>query len=423
MSPLKTEVERVLAAGALGRSGTYIRLLNYLADATEEGRTLKEVDLATDVLGRADLDSVSGSTARVYVHNLRQKLEAFYQADEAGSGPMLVIPKGNYQLALEDRPSGSDEDFHARFRAHLRKLVPGVAAGVLLVAALSFLAGYWLAPAAGTSTGATAGSASAAAFASSPAWSAILDDMIPVTIVVGDYFVFLETEDDGQPGNRLIREFSINSAEDFRRWQEAHPEAMGKYVDIHLSYLPTGTAAALNSVLSVLRPTERTITVVPQSQFGAEEMRETHVIYVGYLSGMGHLGQFPFLVSRLSIGDNYDELVDTESGVRYESSAGPVTEADVSYQDFGYVVTFPGPAGNQFLYVTGMRDEGLMQMASILGNAQSVQRLGTGFDSEGEPAFEALYQVSGFERTYVAAKELFVAAIDASRIWMESTRN
>ena len=414
MTPLKTEVERVLAAGALGRSGTYIRLLSYLADATEEGRVLKEVDLATDVLGRADVDSVSGSTARVYVHNLRQKLEAYYQANDDNAGPMLVIPKGKYQLVLEERAATPADNFRQRLRAY----APAMVAVLLLVAVLGFLVGRWLAPAPPAIRDSAAANA---AFVAAPTWSAILDDNVPVTIVVGDYFVFLEAEN-GQPGNRLIREFSINSADDFRRWQENHPDNGGDYLDINLTYLPTGTAAALNEVLSVLRPTQRTITVVPQSQFGAEQLRETHVIYIGYLSGMGHLGQFPFLASRLKIGENYDELIDTESGAHYESSAGSVTDADVSYQDFGYVSTFPGPAGNQFLYITGMRDEGLMQMASILGKPDSVAALGSGLVSAGAPSFEALFQVSGIERTYVAAKELFISAVDASDIWMETSR-
>jgi len=408
LTPLKTEVQRVLAAGALGRSGTYIRLLNYLADATEDGRVPKEVDLATDVLGRVDVDSASGSTARVYVHNLRQKLEAHYLADETGTGPMLVIPKGKYQLVLEERDSMSTGKPATRYRT----VIPGMAAAMLVLAALAFFAGRSFAPGQPESSN---------AFAGAPAWSAILDDARAVTIVVGDYFVFMEAEAEaGMPGSRLIREFSINSAEDFRRWQQSTPGSEGRYVDIHLTYLPTGAAAALNAVLSVLRPTQRTITVVPQSQFRAEQLRETHVIYIGYLSGMGQLGQFPFLASRLEIGDNYDELIDTKSGMRFLSSAGPLTEADVSYQDFGYVSTFPGPAGNQFLYVTGMRDEGLMQMASVLGDRKAVESLGAGLTSGGGPAFEALYQVSGIERTYVAGKEVFVAAIDASRIWMET---
>jgi hypothetical protein len=406
LTPLKAEVERVLAAGVLGRSGTYIRLLTYLAEAAEKGMVPKEIDLATDVLGRVDFDSVSDSTARVYVHNLRQKLEAHYRSGTSGSGPMLAIPKGKYQLVLKEREPAAQSGAPQRLRAS----APAVAALVVALAAVAFLAGRALAPGAvGTPN----------AFAAAPVWRAILDDTLPITVVVGDYFIFAQAED-GRPGNRLIREFSVNSPEDFRRWQQSSPSRRQDYVDIHLTYLPTGAAAALNEVLAVLRPAARPIVVVPQSQFRAEQLRATHVIYLGYLSGMGQLGQFPFLASRLAIGDSFDELIDSVSGQRFESSAGPLTEANVSYEDFGYVSTFPGPAGNQFLYLTGMRDEGLMQMASILGNLEAVTALGAGFGADGVPAFEALYQVTGIERTYVAAKEVFAAPVDASKIWMDT---
>lgn len=401
-------MERVLAAGVLGRSGTYVRLLNYLADATEAGKVPKEIDLATDVFGRVDFDSVSDSTARVYVHNLRQKLEAHYQADPSASGPVLVIPKGKYQLVLKERNAIPQGASPARVRAS------GVAWAAMLVAiaALAFVAGRSFGPGPVEISN---------AFSTAPAWRAILDDALPITIVVGDYFIFAQAED-GRPGNRLIREFSIDSPEDFRSWQQAEPGRQRDYVDIHLTYLPTGAAAALNEVLAVLHPTERPVMVVPQSQFRAEQLRATHVIYIGYLSGMGQLGQFPFLASRLAIGDSFDELIDAESGQRFESSAGPLTETNVSYEDFGYVSTFPGPANNQFLYVTGMRDEGLMQMASILGDPDAAGALGAGIAASGLPAFEALYQVTGIERTYVAAKELFAAPVDPSKIWMDSVR-
>ena len=401
-------MERVIAAGALGRSATHIRLLRYLAEATEAGRVAREVDVAADVLGRVDSDSLSDSTARVNVHNLRQKLEAFYETDDSGVAQMLVIPKGRYQLVLEDRDPSTGRTEGRRFPFS----APWLALVALALLAIAFLAGRTFAP----------GPAErASAFAAAPAWRGILDDHRPVTIVVGDYFIFSEARN-GWPGNRLIRDFAINSPEDFQDWLGTNPDLQGNYLDIRLTYLPTGTAEALNEVLSVLRLGPRPITVVPQSQFRAEQLRESHIVYLGLLSGMGQLGQFPFLASRLQIGDSFDELIDMETGEHFESSAGPVTETGVSYQDFGYVSTFPGPSGNQLLYITGMRDEGLMQMASVLSNPAVANALGATAGGESEPAFEALYQVSGIDRTYLAEKELFAGPIDVSKIWMDTAR-
>ncbi|MEJ8566214.1 hypothetical protein [Elongatibacter sediminis] len=406
MTPIETEVDRIIEAGALGRSGTYVRLLRYLAEATGQGRIPKEVDIATDVLGRDDFDPVSDSSARVYMHNLRQKLDAHYASKDAGDGPTLSIPKGKYQLVLKPREAAAGKSNGQRILVS-RWWVPLLAA--VAGAMLTIIA---------TPSIRTGPADAGHAFTQAPAWSGILDDNRAITIVVGDYFIFSEAHD-GWPGERLIRDFSINSREDFRAWLQQDPDRRDDYVDIRLSYLPTGTAAALNEVLAVLRPTERPIQVVPQSRFRPEQLRENHVIYIGYLSGMGKLGQFPFLASRLQIGGSYDVLIDTETGTYYESGAGPVTTADVSYDDYGYLATFPGPSGNQFLYVTGMRDEGLMKMASTLSDAAIVDTLGNGFRSGGAPAFEALFQVSGIDRTYVAAREQFAAPLDVSEIWMD----
>lgn len=406
MSEIDKETKRIIQAGALGRSDVYRRLLEYLAEATRSGALPKEVDIAADVLGRTEFDPSMDSTVRVYVHNLRQKLDAWYEDSDPDARRRLAIPRGKYQLSMVDTLA----DGHAATSIGLSRLLPASAVVALVVAA--FLLGRAL-PIAPTALGSP--------YAEAPAWHAILDDDRPVVVVVGDYFMFAEGSD-VLPGNRLIRDFGVNSSDDFKAWIGTDPALAERYFDIRLSYLPLGIASALNDVLRPLHRDSRTVRIIPQSEFRAPMMRTQHVVYIGYVSGLGSLAQYLFGVSRLAMGASYDELVDIESGDRYESSAGLVLDADSRYVDYGFASTFPGPSGNQFLFVTGLRDEGLMRMAATLGNPATAADVGARLTQAGNAvptAFEVLYRVSGIDRTHVAATRQFEAPIDADGIWME----
>lgn len=404
---IEREIERLIEAGALGRSRIYARLLRYLADTSSRGELPKELDIANDVLQKRTFDPAVDSSVRVYVHNLRQKLAAYYESHPGSASQRLTIPRGKYQVVLAQASSPTEPA-----APEPQRRWPLIAALLLAATALAFVAGRW------SNQNLHADNSP---FAAAPVWQAILDDDLPVVIVVGDYFMFAEGSKQ-RPGHRLIRDFNLNSSADFEEWLRANPELRDSYVDIQLSYLPVGIAPALNNVLSVLDDGQRSIRVIPQSQFRAQLMRVSHVVYLGYLSGIGHLGQYTFAASRLSVGMSYDELLDLETGEEFVSSAGYVTDSGSDYLDYGLAVTFPGPAENQFLVIAGLRDEGLMRMAAIVADPKTAATLGatslaTPDQDSVAPAFEALYRVHGVDRTHIAATPVFSAPIDASRIW------
>lgn len=400
MTEINQQITEIAASGVLGRSPIYLRLLRYLGECTSQGKLPKEIDIATDVFERSDFDPAKDSTVRVYLHNLRQKLDDYYGGLPRSATARIRIPKGEYRLAL------ATPGKPARTRA--LKLPYAATAILLLAVAVAFVSGRLTAPVAKPIDD---------GLATSAVWQPLLDDEMPVTIVVGDYYVFAEVDEDGI-SNRLIRDFSIDDVESFEDYVESNPDIAAQYLDVQLSYLPLGVGSALEAVVRVLHTHSKSVRVIPQSQFRTQMLQGAHIIYLGYLSGMGRLARYPFAASRLAIGMSYDELIDTESGERFLSHAGYVTDNDVGYTDYGYFSAFPGPSGNQFLVVAGMRDEGLMRMAAILADGSELQEMAVSLAAEQPPAaFEALYEVNSLDRTHLAAKRLFVSAMDAASIW------
>ena len=394
MTRIHREIKHVIDAGALGRSKTYRALLYYLADASADGHLPKEIDIATDVLGRNNFDPAADSAVRVYVHKLRQKLDTYYDNLSGFDGERLSITKGKYQLRLSAVDNGPLAERHIPWRTLLVSLLLAIGA---------FAAGFLI-----------GGNERRDLYANLPVWQAIIEDAQPVTILVGDYFLFSEGND-AAPGDRLIRDFAINNSADFETWIRANPGLAERFLDIHLSYLPVGAATALSHVFRVLYAAGKDVRVIPVSEFRAQIMRESHVIYVGYLSGLGPLDRYAFSASRMTLGNSYDELVDIETGAVYRSSAGIVTDQVTGYTDYGFLATFPGPAGNQFLFIMGTRDEGLMQMAAIAADPEQARSLGAKYNN----AFEAVYRVSGMARSNVASTLLLDSPVDAEMIWLE----
>jgi len=391
---LTAQVARIRESGVLGRSHGLARLFDYLADPVRDGRTLREADVAQDVFGR-ELDLAGDASVRVYVHRLRKKLEEFYAGPGAAEPFRLVIPVGEYRLDVVELAEA--EAVVPPPAPRPRWFWPAIAAAVLLLvgnlAAWAVVAHQ------------TAPSRELARVAATPLWDGIGRDR-PVLVVVGDYYIFGDT-DYGDVPKRMVRAFEINSPADLDAWLMANPQMQGKYIDLDTYYTPVGATLALREIMPLVRQAagglER-VRVITASRLTPDMMKNDDIIYVGYLSALRALQEPVFARSRFSIGDTYDELVDRKTGKSYVSGAG-IAPGDRANRDYGYLATFRGRAGNRFVIVAGNRDIGVMQMAEVATDRKALAALKP---REGGQ-LEALYQVDGVGRTNVGATPVVAA--------------
>jgi len=406
---LQAEADEIRQTGALGRSEPVRRLFDYLVQSSLEDRSPKEAEVASEVFNRrADFDTSQDAVVRVYVHKLRRKLEAIYAGPRAGTVHRLTIPRGEYRLLVEHQPAAA------------------VAAPVVIQAARR----PWLVALAAVSlvilsSGATWLAIQAARPAAvkerdkvraGPIWSPLLSNRFPTLVVVGDYYIFGES-DNGMEVNRLVREYSVNSNTELDDFLMAHPDKVSHYVDLDLRYLPVGAAYALRDVLPVVGTAARAgaVRVILASDLTPGMLKANNIVYVGYFSAMGVLRDAVFAGSRFSIGETYDDLIDGRTRRHYSSQGGGPDSAGSMYVDYGYVSTFKGPAGNRIVVVAGTRDVALMQAADAATSSAGLkQMVGTG---QSPDAFEALYEAEGMNRLNVSGKLLTASPLDAGKIW------
>lgn len=413
---IREQARKITASGALGRSRSYRRLLEFLVECTAEGRTPKELEIATQVFGKgADFDPTQDSMVRVYAHHLRQKIQQYYNDAGSDEPEQLAIPKGEYrvtlvQAAVAPAPDSEPEVPEGRAGAG-RARVAALAAAGLALALAGFGAGSLV-----DSVGGEAAPEPYEAAAGMPMWDAMLDDELPILLVVGDYYIFGELDRAGNV-ERLVREFSVNSSRALDEYLMFNPER--PYVDLDLTYLARSTAFAMRDVLRVLYTSEKPVRVASSSELSVAELKSNHVVYIGYVSALGKLSEFVFASSGLDVGDTYDELVDTESGEVFWSEAGRHSDLD-RYRDYGLYSTFPGPANNQIVVISGTFDAGLMHSAQAVTDPRSLRAAAETLPEnavDAAPAYEMLYEVTGNDRTNLDAMLVHQGPLDASTIW------
>lgn len=414
------EAQVVRAALSSKRSDKLLRLFEFLLDRAIEGRPPTEAEIAETVFsaGKA-LDVSQDATVRVYVHRLRKALAQIYPGNP---GRRLHIPKGEYRIVLASEDSGREEEDPPAGGAPISKPPKTATRWLGLLAALTLLTAAnvaaWSILRPHQQDDVTRG------LARTVLWRPIANADRPVTIVLGDYYLFADTlNQTGDPtaSPRLVRDLSINSREDLDVYLMRYPEEIGRFTDLNLNYAPTSVVTALGEVFTTVRGLKkdkiRQTTVIPASQLTPDMLKSSDVIYIGLLSGLGSLLRNPvFQASSFKVGATYDELIDRPSGRHFVSDARITAEEHVPRRDYGYVASLPGPSGNRLVILAGTRDPALLQMVELARDPEKLRamRVPAAHSFEG---FEALYQVRTMGNLNLGGKLLIERPLRSRGIW------
>jgi hypothetical protein len=403
---LNQEAQRVQASGVLGEAKMR-HLFDYLAGCSQTAESPKEIAIAIDVFGKkADFDVSQDALVRVYIHKLRRTLEEFYAAQTEADITPLHIPRGEYRLTLRRKvpaspaptpvPAASIPQPRRQHRG-IAVLIGAATVGAVLLMVFGIL--RLCAPQSDLDL-----------VRANPVWSAILKDDRPILVVMGDYYLIGET-DESMEVKRLIREYSVNSRSDLDSYVREHPEVADRYMDVGLRYLPTSAAFALRDVMPVLGTGRRRVNVIMTSDVTPANLKFADIVYIGYFSGLGIMQQMVFAGSRFSIGESYDELLDTRTKHLYISQTASQTMGtpqssgkESSYRDYGFFSNFRGPGGNIIMVISGTRDEGVRQTSEALTNPEKLKELTRQVDTA-QP-FEALLEVSALDGVNLSGKVL-----------------
>lgn len=407
---LQAQAEKLRSSNVLGREGPLTRLFEFLLERSLTEAAPKEIEIAMLVFGKGpDFPVAQDSSVRVYVHKLRRRLDEHY----AGAGRVevnrIVIPKGEYRLVVEqvsapEQPA-QQPSLERVTAPPAPRFVGGQTLWLAIVLAVSLLANVALVV---EQREPARGDAAYADLRSNPLWSKLLADDAPINVVIGDYYIFGERGPGGNVG-RLIREFDINSSRDLQEMMYTQPELKQQYENLDLRYLPVSSAAVLAEVMSILAPSKKRVQISLASDVSGHTLKSGHIVYIGFLSGMGMLQDLAFQSSRFSVGDSFDEIVDGVEHRTYVSQAGEPLSGGRIYRDYGYLSSFAAPSGKQIVVIAGTRDLAVVHMAEVLTSKTQLDALSRAASG---PTLEALYEVTGIDSSDVHGRLLATAPVD-----------
>lgn len=383
--PFADQIERIRASGVLGRSHGLSRLFDYIAEKSAAGVMLREIDIAQDVFGRS-VDVPGDASVRVYIHRLRKKIDQFYEDEGRTESARLAIPVGEYRLILSETVPALA--LPGSVRPLLQKRWAWVVAAGLL---LAVNAGAWM-----IIGRQTAPARALAQVADLPLWHDLARNR-PALVVIGDYYIFGDTNGYGVEPMRMVREFDVNSPSDLENYLMANPNLQGRYVDMDTYYTPVGATMAMREIMPLVHQAagdDSRVRIITASQLTPDMMKSADIVYVGYLSALGILRDPVFAKSRFKIGESFDEVIDSKTKKSYISVASDAL-GDQANRDYGYLAVATGPSGNRIIVIAGTRDIGVVQTAQIAADPKALKAL----DMQRGSTLSALYEVQGVGRT------------------------
>jgi hypothetical protein len=419
---INRHLERVLNSEPLGRSEASRRLLTYLVNRSLQNAVPKETEIALDVFGKdATFNGAEDSVVRVAVRTLRQKLVEYYATSAPNpEGFQFVIAKGGYRVTTVASPGKTTPDQASAATApsetslrprSWRRPWPLLLCSLLLV---SLLANVWIYRYSAAKTSDTATQRVRA----SPIWHGIIASHRPLTIVLGDLFMFSQV--DAQTGRTLtVRDTRINSSEDLRAFLAINPAFAADRGQRYVSMLQKAATISMVGILRMVDRPDRQIDVTVSDELEPEDVRNHDIIYIGPFSGLGALSGYYQPRSRYRMNAVDSVLTNVESHKVF----APQGTLGAERVDYAIVAEIVGPSGNHILILTaGARNAGILQVARTVTSSEGLSELEAQLKARPNTnpnSFEALLTITGYRQTDLSSKVVEVNPL-SDRIRLEA---
>lgn len=416
------QLGKLLGSEQFAKSETSRKLLSYLAERSLRDEVPKETEIAFDVFGKdPSFSGAEHSIVRVSVRTLRQKLAEHYAGPGRDSELRFDIPKGGYRLTVTRSeavppattavpPAGVARAPSSSFRWQW------VAAASLAALAVSMVLNLYMWNR--TDSVVAPPDPRLAQVRNSPLWSDIVTSNRPLTLILGDLFMF--TQIDPETGRTLtVRDSGINSSEQLRALLASNPSYATERGQRYVTMLQKTVAVGMASVLRIIDRPGRQIEVVAQDDVSLDQIRDNDVIYLGPLVRLGPLGSHYALQSRYRYNSEGPTITDLATGTTYM----PEGSLSAEHVDYALAAKFLGPTGNHvMIFTAGARNAGVLQIVRTVTSPEGVANIEKHL-SPGSAAgsFEALLTVTGFKRTDLTADVVNVTPMPAPAARMQNT--
>ncbi len=407
---IREQLDHITHSSAIGRSGNYKELLRYLVECElaniEQGsssNTPKEFDIASSIFPKKQgYAPGEDSSVRVYVSNLRKKLKDYYSSLNTAPPFCIEIPKGGYRVVFAAPPAKANTKEHSKPRMPL-----SYALAALLLISIAINGIQWF------TDHKQAEPALESALQSHPLWARFNQNDKPVLLVMGDLYIFSEF-DPLLKRYRTIRDVSINSPQDYNDFITQHPERLKGLKENRANFVTKANVLVTRMLIPALA-TDKETTFKLQSQLTASDLRDFNIIFVGLFKALGPLNNY-LNGSNFTLNDSRYLIRHKQSDAQYPVKGN----FQQQFTDYGLFASFQSPGGNHIMIISGFSDTSIIQIGKTLTSEHGLNTLRQAAQHSNtslEAGFEALFEVSGYDRTALSGDVLLTLPVNEQAIW------
>lgn len=246
-------LNKVCDSEIMVKSPRNIRLLRFLASKALSGDFVKEHVIGSELFGRWYDSSKNDGKVRVYMYNLRKKLDLYYQEEGVYDEIRFVINKGQYNLEFQNIDRSGDDNNLKR-----RKLIKLV--GVLSLSLILGIGSYFLLNK-----------------SDDDCWSPFFSKDSKNLCVVSDHFLLSSRQFDGE--YTYIRKDFVNNENDLAKYLRKNPTS--DYAAVPFTFLTKMAPFTTHSLSKWFFSNNSDFRVLLESEFSLEDLKSNNVIFAG----------------------------------------------------------------------------------------------------------------------------------------------
>ncbi len=381
-------VETIVTSKAFGRSNTYANLLRYLVKCTIESNIPKETTVASEIFGKDSFDPSQSTLVRVYIYNLRKKLNRYYESDGVNDILVLNIPKGSYEVQFIEKTAPGKPS-----RKPLTKIL--IAIILLSLVAVPFFFHYKVTKSSETLL-----------------WRDLLSSKKNTMMVLGDLFIYTEIDSISEEV-KIVRDPYINSTEEFNQKKLFHDRNGISLEPMSYAFLIRNSALWVKDLSKVLYSGEKDFVIRTMSRFNPKELSDNDLIVVGMLKTLGIFKDY-FVREGYSIDKN-STLTYKDINTGLISNFSTNGDPDSYHTDYALIIKAPGPNNNTIHLFGGLWDTGTSQSLRNFTDLKLVANLETAMKNKFgniPKYYKILLEVKGIDRMELDSKIIHLEKLD-----------
>jgi hypothetical protein len=395
-------LNKILSSEEFREKDLYQKLLTYLVEASFGGSTPKEVTIAQDVFQKgSDFNASLDTTVRVYAHNLRNKLEHYYQSEGENDSLKIQIPKGHYRVEFVTKSKPKV----------LKKSTRNYSIWTLSILCLFLLTYIVLDKFYFQNDAHTADLIST----NTPIWNTFFNNGYPNSVVIGDFLVFHEYNDQMQRARR-IQDYQINTVQELDAY--IRDNTTKDIESWSLGELPHNSIFNIIDLNRLFLSFEQTYDISFTTEIDINFIKNRNIFYVGEFKNLRALSD---LISNLPI--KYQTLPWWQGLISFQTNDSLVTlqtshDWGVSRYvvDLGIFAKLPGSNNEKYVIICGIGYDSQIKIVQIFSDQSSLEDLENQIKkTHGHVPdyFAMVFEVRGFDRASTTAEMKFFLEIEA----------